>query len=57
MTQTINSILNRSTIADEMKQNLLLFEENCKNINYKKGFYVYGSPGCGKTYVVMEILR
>ena len=56
MTQTINSILDRETIANEMKKNLLSFEENCKNINYKKGFYVYGSPGCGKTHFVIEIL-
>jgi len=57
MSQTINSILDRETIAMEMKTNLLSFEENCKNINYKKGFYVYGSPGCGKTHFVIEILK
>uniref|UniRef100_A0A6C0HIC9 AAA+ ATPase domain-containing protein n=1 Tax=viral metagenome TaxID=1070528 RepID=A0A6C0HIC9_9ZZZZ len=56
MSQTINSILNRDTIAMEIKLNLLSFEENCKNINYKKGFYVYGSPGCGKTHFVIDIL-
>jgi len=57
MSQTINHILNRETIAMEIKANLLSFEENCKNINYKKGFYVYGSPGCGKTHFVIEILN
>ena len=56
MTQSINSILEREFIANEMKKNLLEFEENCKNINYKKGFYVYGSPGCGKTHFVINIL-
>jgi DNA polymerase III delta prime subunit len=54
---TINSILNRESIANEIKRNLLSFEENCKNINYKKGFYVYGSPGCGKTHFVIELLK
>jgi Cdc6-like AAA superfamily ATPase len=54
---TINSILNRDTIANEIKENLLSFEENCKNINYKKGFYVYGSPGSGKTHFVTELLK
>jgi hypothetical protein len=53
---TINSILNRDSIANEIKQNLMAFEENCKNINYKKGFYVYGSPGCGKTHFVIQLL-
>ena len=58
MTQkTINCILDREHIAKEIKQSLLSFEENCKNINYKKGFYVYGSPGCGKTHFVIEILK
>jgi len=57
MSQTINTILDRESIANEMKLNLLSFEENCKNINYKKGFYVYGSPGCGKTHFVIEILN
>jgi hypothetical protein len=57
MSQTINAILNRETIANEIKQNLLKFDENCKNINYKKGFYVYGSPGCGKTHFVIELLK
>jgi len=54
---TINSILNRESIANEIKKNLLSFEENCKNINYKKGFYIYGSPGCGKTHFVIELLK
>ena len=54
---TINSILNRESIANEIKRNLLSFEENCKNINYKKGFYIYGSPGCGKTHFVIELLK
>jgi DNA replication protein DnaC len=57
MAQSINTILDRESIANEIKHNLLSFEENCKNINYKKGFYVYGSPGCGKTHFVIEILN
>lgn len=56
-TNSINSILNRESIANEIKRNLLSFEENCKNINYKKGFYIYGSPGCGKTHFVIELLK
>ena len=57
MVQSINSILNREKIANEIKQNIMHFEENYKNVNYKKGFYVYGSPGCGKTHFVIEILN
>jgi hypothetical protein len=54
---SINSILNREHIANEIKKSLLSFEENCKNINYKKGYYIYGSPGCGKTHFVIELLK
>lgn len=39
-----------------MKTLLCDFEKNCNNINYKKGFYVYGSPGCGKTHFVTQVL-
>ena len=35
---------------DEIKNILMSFDENCKNINFKKGIYLYGSPGSGKTY-------
>lgn len=53
----ILEILQRDKTATELKNLLLNFEENCKNINYKKGFYVYGSPGCGKTHFVTQILE
>jgi hypothetical protein len=53
----ILQILQRDKIANELKNLLLNFEENCKDINYKKGFYVYGSPGCGKTHFVSQILK
>ena len=55
--EQILEILQRDKIANELKKLLLNFEENCKNINYKKGFYVYGSPGCGKTHFVSKILE
>jgi hypothetical protein len=57
MNTQILQILQRDKIADELKNLLINFEENCKNINYKKGFYVYGSPGCGKTHFVCQILQ
>jgi len=53
----INSIFERETIANEIKQILLSFDENYKNINFKKGIYIYGSPGCGKTQFIMNILK
>ena len=53
----MNTILSREKIAQEIKSLLSNFEREHKNVNYKKGFYIYGSPGCGKTHFVMELLN
>lgn len=53
----INTILERDTIATEIKQLLSGFEQNCKNVNFKKGIFIYGSPGSGKTQFVVNILK
>lgn len=52
----MNEILNRENISREIKNILSEFQENYKNINYKKGIYIYGSPGCGKTRFVVDLL-
>ena len=52
-----NEIFERSAIEKNIKDYLLSFDENCKNIHFKKGFYIYGSPGCGKTQFVTKILK
>ena len=53
----LNKILNREQIEEDIKKLLTNYEENCKNVNFKKGFYIYGSPGCGKTFFITEILK
>jgi dephospho-CoA kinase len=53
----MNEILNRVQISNEIKNILSNFQENCKNINFKKGIYIHGSPGCGKSYFMNELLR
>ena len=53
----INGIFERDKISNEIKQILLSFEANCKNLTYKKGIYIYGSPGCGKTQFVKNLLK
>jgi Cdc6-like AAA superfamily ATPase len=53
----MNSVLCREKIAQEIKTLLANFDRDHKNVNYKKGFYIYGSPGCGKTHFVMELLN
>jgi len=54
---SIQKILDREHIKLEIKSILNSFEENCNNIFFKKGIYIYGSPGCGKTEFVTEILK
>jgi hypothetical protein len=53
----MNEILNRKQISKEIKQILHNFKEKCSDVNFKKGIYIYGSPGCGKTKFIMEILN
>ena len=53
----INEIFDREKIANEIKALLQSFEKNINNVAYKKGIYIYGSPGCGKTKFVMDLLK
>ena len=53
----LNGILDRSKIENDIKEQLRLFDTNYNNIQYKKGFYIYGSPGCGKTSFVTDLLK
>jgi len=53
----MNEVLQREYIIQEITQILTNYEENCKNIQFKKGIYIYGSPGCGKTRFVNDILK
>lgn len=44
----INKILERENIVTEIKTILQSFEKNCNELSFKRGIYIYGSPGCGK---------
>ena len=52
-----NKILGREHIVQEIQQILENFDENCKNINFKRGIYIYGATGCGKTEFVNSLLK
>jgi len=54
---SINQILNREHISAQIKNILNKFDENCKNVNFKKGIYIYGATGCGKTQFVTNLLK
>jgi hypothetical protein len=53
----INNILNRIDKANIIKDILKSFEQNKNNLLFKKGIYVYGDPGTGKTTFVTNILK
>ena len=53
----MNQIFNREHIENEICEILGNFEKNHKNTNFKKGFYIYGSSGVGKTTFVTDILK
>lgn len=53
----INKILDREKISNEIKSILNNFDSQCKNISFKKGIYIYGSPGSGKTQFVVDLLK
>jgi len=53
----INKTLEREIISLEIKKILRDYPNNCKDINFKKGIYIYGSPGCGKTRFITDILK
>ena len=53
----INELLNRKNEENIFKENLLYFEQNKKKLLTKRGFYIYGAPGAGKTFFVKQLLK
>jgi len=53
----MNKILEREHIAEDIKKILQNFDENNADLTYKKGIYIYGAAGCGKTEFVIQLLK
>jgi DNA polymerase III delta prime subunit len=53
----INKILNREEQERNIKSILKDFEINKNNLLFKKGIYIYGDPGTGKTTFITNILK
>ena len=52
-----NEILNRTYIANEIKSFLTRFPEIKEDINQKKGIYLYGASGVGKTQFAIHLVK
>ena len=49
--------MQREDIRNEIRNILKNFDTECRNITFKKGIYIYGAPGSGKTFFVVELLK
>jgi len=56
-TETLNNIFERNHVANNIKTILNAFSKDHANPHFKKGFYIYGSSGVGKTQFVIDILK
>ena len=56
-TLNLNQILGREEDALKMKELLKTFDQNKHNLLLKKGIYIYGEPGTGKTEFIMNVLK
>lgn len=52
-----SELLERTHIQDQITALLNSFDAECSNILYKKGIYIYGSSGTGKTEFVIKLLE
>jgi replication factor C subunit 1 len=46
-----------TSLKQDITNILTNYEENCKDIHFKKGIYLYGSPGSGKTHFITNLLK
>lgn len=53
----INNLLERNEDANKIKNILTEFEKNKHDLTTKRGLYIYGDPGSGKTTFVTNILK
>jgi DNA polymerase III delta prime subunit len=51
-----NEVLERTDLVLKVKKLLKEFNDKKHDLSVKRGIYVYGSPGCGKTEFVLRLL-
>ena len=52
-----NSILNRKKTSENIIHFFKEFEKNKNDLSFKRGIYIYGNPGTGKTTFIENLLR
>ena len=52
-----SSLLGRDHIVQAIKNQLRSFQANKTSLTFKRGIYVYGAPGSGKTELVLRLLK
>ncbi len=53
----MNTLLNRMEEVNKITSILRDFEENKNNLSIKRGLYIHGNPGSGKTTFIVNILK
>jgi len=53
----LNDLLGRTALVNSVKIILKNFEQNKSNLISKKGIYIYGDPGSGKSTFISDILK
>lgn len=52
-----NNILNRKNTCEHIKHFFKEFEKNKHDLSFKRGIYIYGNPGTGKTNFIEKLLK
>tara|TARA_B110000285_G_C15122873_1_gene618287 strand:- start:222 stop:1550 length:1329 start_codon:yes stop_codon:yes gene_type:complete len=53
----LNNLLGRNELFEEIKNILIHFNKNKHDLTCKRGIYIYGNPGSGKTFFVNQLLK
>lgn len=53
----VNTLLNRTKIEIDIREKLIDFQNRKNDPLLKRGFYIYGNPGVGKTKFIKKILK
>lgn len=56
-TININNILEREETIEKIKNTIIDFETKKNQTNIKRGFYIYGNPGSGKSTLITNVLK